>query len=494
VLSENLKNKILIFFSVAFIAANAIFIYYEQFWFMLLPVALIIGALAIFRLDILLLFIVFCTPLAINLENLPFGLGMSLPTEPLMFGAMIIFFFKVLYEKKFDRRVFWHPISVAIILHLLWIGFTTITSEMPFVSFKFFLSRMWFVCVCYFLATQLFAADFQNIKRFFWLYIIPLLIVIIYAVTWHSTYRFAEKPAHWVMTPFYKDHTSYGAILAMYYPVIFLFLNKRQNNSIRFFTVIVLLIFTIGIVLSYTRAAWLSLIGALGLYFVYYLKIKFRTLLLAGGTLVALFIFFQSDIIMSLEKNKQDSSDNLAEHVKSISNIRSDASNLERINRWQSALRMFKERPLVGFGPGTYMFQYASYQMSHEKTIISTNMGDMGNAHSEYIGPLAEQGFMGTLFFIGILVTVFLTATRLYNTLQNKEMKQIVILITLGLATYFVHGLLNNFLDTDKASVPFWGFMAILTAIDIYYLPYDKGGDRFIPESKQELESNSQKM
>jgi O-antigen ligase len=154
---------------------------------------------------------------------------------------------------------------------------------------------------------------------------------------------------------------------------------------------------------------------------------------------------------------------------------------------------MFKERPLVGFGPGTYMFQYASYQMSHEKTIISTNMGDMGNAHSEYIGPLAEQGILGTLFFIGILVTVFLTATRLYNTLQNKEMKQIVILITLGLATYFVHGLLNNFLDTDKASVPFWGFMAILTAIDIYYLPYDKGGDRFIPESKQELESNSQK-
>jgi O-antigen ligase len=320
-----------------------------------------------------------------------------------------------------------------------------------------------------------------------------LLIVIIYAVTWHSTYRFAEKPAHWVMTPFYKDHTSYGAILAMYYPVIFLFLNKRQNNSIRFFTVIVLLIFTIGIVLSYTRAAWLSLIGALGLYFVYYLKIKFRTLLLAGGTLAALFILFQTDIIMSLEKNKQDSSDNLAEHVKSISNIRSDASNLERINRWQSALRMFKERPLVGFGPGTYMFQYASYQMSYEKTIISTNMGDMGNAHSEYIGPLAEQGILGTLFFIGILVTVFLTATRLYNTLQNKEMKQIVILITLGLATYFVHGLLNNFLDTDKASVPFWGFMAILTAIDIYYLPHDKGGDRFIPESKQELESNSQK-
>ena len=31
----------------------------------------------------------------------------------------------------------------------------------------------------------------------------------------------------------------------------------------------------------------------------------------------------------------------------------------KRINRWKSALRMFQERPLLGHGPGTYMFLYA---------------------------------------------------------------------------------------------------------------------------------------
>jgi hypothetical protein len=35
--------------------------------------------------------------------------------------------------------------------------------------------------------------------------------------------------------------------------------------------------------------------------------------------------------------------------------------------------------------------------------------------------------------------------------------------------TYFIHGVLNNYLDTDKASVPFWGFIAVLVAIDIYH-------------------------
>ena len=40
----------------------------------------------------------------------------------------------------------------------------------------------------------------------------------------------------------------------------------------------------------------------------------------------------------------------------------------------------------------------------------------------------------------------------------------------LGLVTYFTHGMLNNFLDTDKASAPFWGFIAILVAYDVYHL------------------------
>jgi hypothetical protein len=33
---------------------------------------------------------------------------------------------------------------------------------------------------------------------------------------------------------------------------------------------------------------------------------------------------------------------------------------------------------------------------------------------------------------------------------------------------------MNDFLDTDKASVPFWGFIAILVALDLYYLPKEK--------------------
>ena len=47
--------------------------------------------------------------------------------------------------------------------------------------------------------------------------------------------------------------------------------------------------------------------------------------------------------------------------------------------------------------------------MSQEKTIISTNAGDLGNAHSEYIGPLAESGLFGMLTVLAIFgISIYL--------------------------------------------------------------------------------------
>lgn len=200
------------------------------------------------------------------------------------------------------------------------------------------------------------------------------------------------------------------------------------------------------------------------------LRIRFSFLLVLG-VILSLFIYsYRNDIIIKLEQNRQDASKVLTEHVKSISNVATDASNLERLNRWSCAWRMFKEKPIFGWGPGAYMLQYAPFQISRERTIISTDFGNVGNAHSEYIGPLAESGLFGTLTFIWIVIAAILTGLRTYHNTRSKYVKTFVLSVLLGLSTYLIHGLLNNFLDTDKASALFWGFIAILVAVDLYHL------------------------
>jgi O-antigen ligase len=302
------------------------------------------------------------------------------------------------------------------------------------------------------------------------LYVVSLVIVIFYTVNRHLGYGIWNKEvANFVCNPFYKDHTSYGAALAMYIPFLLIFVFgdfvTRKTKTISMF---VLGILVIGFVLSYTRAAWLSFIVGAVVWAVVKLKIRFKPLFISFVAIVVLLLLSWNQIILSLEQNSEQSSADIRTHISSMTNITSDASNLERINRWSSAIRMFKDKPVFGFGPGTYMFQYAPYQLNEDRTIISTNSADGGNAHSEYLGPLSESGVLGLLTFLLIIGTVIYTAVHTYMRLTDKRLKSFVLAALVGLVTYYVHGLLNNFLDTDKLSVPFWGFTAMIVAIDIY--------------------------
>jgi len=441
----------------------------NTYLFFALPVVLGVLLLYIFSLDKVLLLTAFTIPLSFNLKALESGLAISLPAEPLLMGILVLFIAKMLYDGHYDRRISHHPIAVVIYCMFAWMLVTTITSEMPVVSIKFMLSRLWFVVPAFFLCAILFKEP-KNIHRFIWLYIAALCIVCVYTIIHHAQFGFDGDSAHWVMTPFYNDHTAYGAALAIYLILALTYVFMPDVKKSRKLLIIgVVLLLGVALTLSNCRAAWLSIIAALAVLICVLLHIKFRWIAATVVILVGLFFAFQNQIIDALEKNNQDASGDLVENVQSITNISTDASNLERINRWQSAFRLFNERPVFGWGPGTYQFVYAPYQMSKEKTIISTNAGDGGNAHSEYFGPLAEQGLVGSLMVLALVVVTVYCGLKTYRHCKNKPAKILVLGATLAFISYFVHGLLNNFLDTDKLAIPVWSLAALIAAIDVFY-------------------------
>lgn len=446
----------------------------ENYFFNVLPVVVLFIYLAFTRLDVVYYIVIAFTPLSIPLIEFASAspIDFYIPTEPILFGIMLIVIYKLLKEDFIDRKIINHPVTLAIIFNLFWILLTSITSSMPLVSFKFLLARIWFLTTFYLLAIYLFRNP-QNYKKMVWAYTIPLFIVIAYTIQRHSAFGLNNREAaHFVCNPFYRDHTSYGAVLAM---VLFSFvginLSKGQSFLRKSFIAALVGILIIALVLSYTRAAWLSVVFGLGILVTTHFKIKFKYLALIGIFVLGGLYSNRTSILHKMEKNKQDSSDKLTEHIQSVTNIATDASNLERLNRWAAALRMYEERPVFGWGPGTYMFQYAPFQHSSQRTVISTNFGDLGNAHSEYIGPLAESGFIGMLSFMLIAIIAIVTAFKVYHKIEEGELKIIVLTATIAFISYLVHGLLNNFLDTDKASSLFWGFVALIVSLDIFYQP-----------------------
>ncbi len=433
-----------------------------------LPVVFFILLLMIFRLDAIIFLSVLITPLSLNLAQTSIGIGVSLPSEPLMFALFIIFWLKVFLDGGLDERIIKHPVTIIILLHLLWYTITSFTSTMPLVSFKSTLARYCYISVFYFMLLYLFSKK-ENISKFIWYYTIPLLLVIGYTILNHANADFSEEIAHTAMTPFYNDHTAYAAVLCFFIPVMLAFaVDKTRTKKIRIISGIVLAILITATILSYTRAAWVGLIAALCCYLVFILRLK-SALIYSGFILLILLAFlFRTQITMQLESNEKVSSDDYAAHVQSIGNISSDDSNIERLNRWACALRMFADRPIFGFGPGTYMFKYGAYQKYSERSGISTNFSEGGGSHSEYLGPLSEQGFMAPILFLGLIVAVAQSTSNYLKRTTNYSNVLLARGILLGLVTYWVHGVLNYFLDTEKASVPFWGFIAVLVALQIF--------------------------
>jgi O-antigen ligase len=327
------------------------------------------------------------------------------------------------------------------------------------------LARLWFIVPILVFGTHFFKKE-NNRILFFWLFIIGTSITIAYTLVHHAQYGFGEKEGHWVMYPFFKDHTIYGATVALVLPMsVSLYLYKRHTVLVQAILIVMIVLIIIGLYFSYTRAAWLSIIFAIAVGVVVHYRVNFK-LLLGGGVVVLLIVYLKWDRIeMELARNKHEhTTESFNERFQSAANVTTDASNLERINRWSCAISMFKERPVFGFGPGTYAFEYAPFQEPENLTIISTNFGDMGNAHSEYLGALSEMGVFGLLSFLGIVIAIFYSAIVIYHRypISDTKNRTLIMGIILALTTYFSHAFLNNFLDTDKAAVPIWGMCAML--------------------------------
>lgn len=463
------KRQIIAFLvAMALVVANGYSIIRESPAIQLITVAIVGLYLVFFHADWAMYLVAFSTPFSVIISSKNIPLGLSLPSEALMITITMVFFARILYDLRINRDFLKHPISIAILVYLGWMLITCLTSARPVISIKAFASKLWFITSCYWFFMQMVDDNLKNAVRYFNCYALGLAIIVVITTYLHALSGFDEHYAHYVMSPFYNDHTAYGAALAFMIPlsVGFIFLPESKLHHKIFYIIISLILLT-GFYLSFSRAAWISLVASVGVLVILKLRIKLSWLVSGGLIIGTLLFIYADDILYKMSRNSQDSSGNFMEHVQSMSNISTDASNMERINRWTAAFGMIKERPIFGWGPGTYQFEYAPFQVGYYRTIISTDFGDGGNAHSEYIGPCAESGIPGalTVFAIVFLFLYFGIKTYIYS--DDKTLKILSLCMTLSLISYYTHGVFNNFLDTDKLSAIVWAAIAVIMICDV---------------------------
>ncbi|MFT5762731.1 MAG: O-antigen ligase [Saprospiraceae bacterium] len=433
-----------------------------------IPAFLILVYMTIIDFRKIFFFLLICIPLSTEFY-LPNGLGTDLPTEPLMVGLMMVYGIYVLrHGREMDSSFIKHPLTLILVFHLFWIFAATITSSLFIVSLKFSLAKLWYVTVFFFMAGSM-LKDEKNIKNFFWCILIPLLFTVVIVLVRHAGYGFTFEAASKVLSPFYRNHVNYAALLALFIPFVWFARQWYPSYSTKRYIInAILVILLLAIQFSYTRAAYVTLILAIGAYYI--IKFKLVKVVLLLSILVVLIGF-------SYMYNKNTYLDYAPDYKNTIVHSKfdnlveatingEDVSTMERFYRWIAGFRMAAEKPITGFGPGNFYNFYKSYTVSSFETYVSDNPEKSG-IHSYFLLMMVEQGFVGMIIFIALSFYALIKGEQVYHESRRITRKGIVMGAILSLVVINAFLLINDMIETDKMGTFFFMNLALIINMDI---------------------------
>ena len=407
-------------------------------------------------------------PLSTEVE-LPGGFATDLPSEPLMLLLTGVFLVFGLYNgRKLNTAFLKHPLTLLLILHVGWIFITTINSEQLIFSLKFFLAKIWFVVCFYFLGGYLLKTE-RDIRAFFWCVFSTTLVTVIIILIRHAATGFSFEEVNFVLKPFYRNHVSYASLLVLFFPFLWYAPRWYQKYSWTWwFLASSIVVFLVAVYFTYTRAAYVSLILAIGAYVLIrgrLMKVAICLALImgiAGVTYVTnnnKYLDYAPDYNKTITHKKFDS-------LIDATAKGEDISTMERVYRWVAGFHMVKEHPYLGFGPGNFYSFYKPYTVTSFTTYVSDNPEQSG-VHSYFLMTAIEQGIVGLVIFILLCCYTLLLGERLYHQVASTAQRTIVLMATLSLVIIDSILLINDMVETDKVGSFFFLSMAVLVNIDL---------------------------
>lgn len=340
---------------------------------------------------------------------------LNVPEEPLLALLSVAILAAVLKEGRWKQLVWW---LWPAWLWLAWLAVSACWSPRPVVSWKY-----WTVSAVHFwvfgIGMRLFPA--------FWPRLAPWLcgsaaVSVVYSLAHHATLSFRANQALLAPMPFYPDHTLYAAFLAMLLPWAFSLQKKYRWSAA---------VLALGWLAAGSRGALAAALAA-------WTAAGIRTVAPSGFWKTAGVAAVMGSGLLVLAAGLLN---------------RADVSAAERLNRFACGRDMAAERPMTGFGPGTFAFDYLVFQKPENRTRISVDApvternphtyGRGGGAHSEYVQALAETGWPGLVCWL-LLVAWPFAAGRL------------PVAASTSLLTFCLLGVVNNYLHDARIACLFW--------------------------------------
>ncbi|MDP9229899.1 MAG: O-antigen ligase family protein [Bacteroidota bacterium] len=396
-------------------------------------------------------------------------LGTDMPDEPLMVFASLLSFANWLYKPSLiSKRIWQHPLILFLLIHAGWIIVTVLFSSDAMVSFKFLLAKSWYV-VAFVFSPFIIFKNKKTIRTAALVFLFSILGVTIIVLARQYATGFSFKHINEALTPFFRNHVNYSAMLVCSFPVLIACfqLNKGKFN-LRFIILIAMLVVLAALLLSFARGGWLALI--IGCFAYWLIRRKLLLKVFIAGVLVTIASVFW---LKSNDRYLQFAHDykttifhtDFREHLFATYQLK-DVSTAERFYRWIAGIRMVKDNWLTGYGPATFSNSYKPYAIPAFKTWVSANK-DHSTVHNYFLLTMIEQGVPGLIFFLLLTGAMLFYVQHLYYRINDAFYKMVSITTGAILTMIITVNFLSDLIETDKIGSLFFLCLSVLVVIDI---------------------------
>ncbi len=438
----------------------------EQIAFLLLPFGTLVIFQALVDYEKLFLLLWACVPISTEVD-LPGGFGTDLPVEPLIVGLALLYLIRVLSRPEtIDGNFLRHPITVLLILHLIWTTFTAIVSDNFAVSLKFLLAKSWYVLTFYFLSNYMLRSE-ASFRRLFWWFMLPMSLATLKVVLHHAALDFGFREINQACVPFFRNHVSYAALLALALPIAWFARHLYARWSLQWWLIWAATgLWFFALLFAYTRAAYVALVLAIGAYWVVRFRLM-RPALLLGAVMAVFAVVYlaQNNKYIDFAPSERTIAHEDFQNILAATYKLEDVSTMERYYRWIAGVRMSQEDLAAGWGPGNFYNFYKAYTLNRFETYVSDNPEKSG-VHNYFLMLLAEQGILGVLIFVALIFVVLLQSEQLYYRLSCPRRRTILLAALLSTVVIYAFLLMNDMVETDKVGSFFFMLMSLIVAID----------------------------
>jgi len=289
---------------------------------------------------------------------------------------------RLISERKSD--VVWKTQNWAFLGFLSVMALTVITAVNNHWAFQYFRG----MCIT-FLGYLLFINLIDSMPRFqkfFWLFLLTHAFLAVKGIHMYVTTVFdpSVRAAGYAAGGFIGDENDFAMLLNNVIPYAYFSFFGAKSSIKRFGSLVLLFLFVIAVVLSFSRGGFVGLVPVLG-YCLLRSPRKGLTAVIAVGLILGM--------VLVAPMGYWD-------EVGSIKSAHTEKdTGKKRIESWKSAIRMFKDYPIIGVGAGNFGIRFEEYQTSWfgERSM----WGKV--THGTYPQVLAELGLAGTFFFIWMI-------------------------------------------------------------------------------------------